>query len=307
MKILIAGGSGFIGSHIVDDLSAKGHDLHVISRRETSKDSLSPRVHHHQGSLGDKALLVELLPEIDAVIHTASSTVPSTSNENPVGDVEDNLISCLTLLEAMRSAECKKLLFLSSGGTVYGIPEQLPVPETHPLRPICSYGVVKVAIENYLFLEQKLHGLQPVVIRPSNPYGPRQSKAGLQGVITAFLRNILAGKPIEIWGDGSVVRDYLYIDDLVALCEKAITSSETGIFNAGFGRGHSLLELITEIEAVHGQSIDPIFKDSRNFDIPRSVLDIAKTQKTFDWSPQTELRRGIEQTYRYLQSGASSW
>lgn len=138
------------------------------------------------------------------MVHLVSTTVSATSNLDPVADIQGNLVAAVQLLQAMRGTEARRLVFLFSGGTVYGIPRIDPVPEDHPLAPISSYGVVKVAIEHYLHMERQLHGLDYVVLRAANPYGPRQSHAGVQGIIGTYLWKIARGEPIEIWGDGSV-------------------------------------------------------------------------------------------------------
>ena len=157
------------------------------------------------------------------------------------------------LLDQMRFNDVRRIVFLSSGGTVYGNPDTAPVTEIHPLRPICSYGVVKVAIENYLFMYHDLYGIEPVVLRPSNPIGPRQGHFGIQGVVPTFLRRLLDGELIEVWGDGSVVRDYLDITDLAALCLRAGTSEVIGVFNAGSGIGTSVNDILAIIESVTGR------------------------------------------------------
>lgn len=301
MKILVIGGSGFIGSHLVDALLRKGHRVTVYGRSPERFRGPPEGATFLQGDFGDERRIAEAVAGCDAVMHVLSTTVPGTSNLDPVADIEGNLVNTVKLLQAMREAEVAKLVFLSSGGTVYGIPQTDPVAEEHPLQPISSYGIVKTAIEHYLHMEQHLHGLQYTVLRASNPYGPRQGGAGIQGVIGTYLGNIAQGQPIRLWGDGAIVRDFIYIDDLVDLCVKAVESDASGIFNAGKGEGHSIRNIIDTISDVVGRPIEPVIEPGRQFDVPRVVLDISKAREAFDWEPKTDLRDGIAANWRWVQ------
>jgi UDP-glucose 4-epimerase len=238
---------------------------------------------------------------VDAVVHLASTTVPSTSNLDPAADISGNLVPTVRLLEAMRASGTRKLVFFSSGGTVYGIPTKDPVPEDHPLNPISSYGIVKLAIEQYLRMEQQLHGLEFVALRPANIYGPRQAQVGLLGVIGTYLRKVAEDAPIEIWGDGSVVRDFVHVEDIADLCHRALTSGASGSFNAGSGEGTSISQIVDIIGQTTGRTLEPVYKPGRNFDVPRVVLDIARAQATFDWQPAVPLRRGIGETWEWVK------
>src|ERR1700722_7131414 len=217
MNVLVIGGSGFIGSHVVDKLLAHRHSVRVFDRRPERFRAPLAGVDYRFGEFADEMTLVEALSGIDVVYHLVSTTVPGTADLDPKTDVRDNLIGTINLLESMQRLGLSRILFLSSGGTVYGIPEVVPIPETHALRPINSYGIVKAAIEHYLEMYRRTRGFSPVIVRASNPFGPRQAHSGVQGVISTFLRQILAGEPIEIWGDGAIVRDYLEVGDLSEL------------------------------------------------------------------------------------------
>ena len=299
MKVLVLGGCGFIGSHLVDGLLAAGHQVRVFDRSPELYRAPIANVVYRFGDFADAPLLAETLEGIEVVYHLISTTVPSTSNLDPVADIQGNLINTLRLLQLMVQKNVNKIVFLSSGGTVYGIPDVVPIPETHPLRPICSYGVVKVAIENYLQMFHQLHGMDYVVLRASNPYGERQGHVGVQGVIGTFMRNILADEPIEIWGDGSVVRDFIYVGDLAGLCVQAGTSEVSGIFNAGSGIGHSINEIIASLKTVTGKPIEPIYKSGRGYDVPQVVLDVMHAKEMFGWHPHISLKNGIESTWSW--------
>lgn len=300
MKIIVLGGNGFIGSYIVDRLVAANHELVVYGRsvNETIKNSA---VRYVQGDFSDSVKLSEAIAGSDVIVHAISSTVPSTSNLDPIADIQQNLVSTVRLLQLMAQSDVKRLVYLSSGGTVYGKPSQLPVPETHALNPICSYGVVKVAIENYIGMYHELYGIQPIIIRASNPYGYRQSHSGVQGALSTFLYNNLHNKNITIWGDGETRRGYVYIEDLVDFCKLAIESSEIGTFNVDADKNHSLNELIQMIENVTGIKSNVIYKEGRAFDIKEMHLDIAKARSTFDWTPQYSVPEGIKAFYEGIQ------
>lgn len=300
MRALVLGGNGFIGSHLVDALLADGVRVRVFDRAPERYRVPLAGVEFFQGDWGDMAAVAESLADIDTVFHLISTTVPSTSNLDPVGDIQNNLVNTVRLLILMREAGIKKLVYLSSGGTVYGIPENNPVREDHPLRPISSYGIVKVAIENYLHMEQRLHGLQAVVLRASNPYGPRQGHGGVQGVIGTFLWKLAQNDPIQIWGDGSIVRDFIHVRDLAQLCVRAARHQTSGCFNAGSGEGASISDIVDTISRVIGRQLDPLHKPGRGFDVPRVVLDISRARAEFGWSPNIHLEDGIREAWEWV-------
>lgn len=301
MRSLVIGGSGFIGSHLVDDLLAQGKKVRVFDRARERYRPTPASVEFVQGEFGDTSTLAEALADVDQVFHLVSTTVPGTSNLDPTGDIQGNLINTVRLLELMRSAGVSRIVFLSSGGTVYGVPESDPVREDHPLRPISSYGIVKVAIENYLHMEHHLHGLHHVILRASNPYGPRQGHGGVQGVIGTFLWKIAHGEEIQLWGDGSIVRDFIHVRDLSRLCAKIADTGAAGCFNAGCGKGHSIAEIIQAIREVVGRDVLPVCKPGRGFDVPRVVLDIDKVTAASGWKPTIQLRDGLAETWDWVR------
>ena len=302
MKVLVLGGNGFIGSHVVDHLLAAGHKVRVFDRSPERYRSPLKRVEYRLGSFDDTFQVAEALQGMDAVCHLISTTVPGTSNLDPVADVQSNLVSTLGLLEKMRKKSIHRILYLSSGGTVYGNPESSPISENHPLHPISSYGIVKVAIENYMHMYQQLYGLEPVILRPSNPYGPRQGHTGVQGLIGTVLARMLADEPLEIWGDGSIVRDYIHVSDLARLCVTALESKKCGVFNAGSGEGHSINEVITLIREVVDHELQVTYLEGRSFDVKEVVLDISHAEAQFGWKPEVPLADGIRDQLQWLKS-----
>lgn len=302
MHALVIGGTGFIGSHIVDRLVADGHRVRSLSRRAERFRDPVPGVDYQFGRLDDRMTVIEALTDIDTVFHLASTTFPGTAELDPVADVRDNLVATIDLMDAMLGLGIRRLVYMSSGGTVYGIPEIVPTPEDHPLRPRSSYGIVKCAIEQYLDLYRRTHGLSPVVVRASNPFGPRQGHTGVQGVVATFLRRLRDDAPIEVWGDGSVVRDYFYVRDLADFTVRAAASGTEGPLNAGSGTGVSLNNLIAEMGRVAGREITPVYKAARAIDVPRSVLDIARARDVLGWAPETPLADGLAATWDWVRS-----
>ena len=300
MRALVLGGCGFIGSHLVDALQVAGHTVSVFDRAGERYRHPVPGVDYMVGDFADKMALAEALSGKDVVFHLVSTTFPGTANMDPKADVTGNLISTLNLIEMMNSIGIRRLVYLSSGGTVYGPTPSHPIPEDHPMNPISSYGIVKVAIERYLEMFRASHGLQPISIRAANPFGPRQGHTGVQGVISTFMRRMRDGQRIEIWGTGHVVRDYLYVSDLAALCVAAAESDLCGAVNAGSGEGRSLLELIDALANVSGQVIVPDFMPSRKIDVPYSVLDIAKAREMLCWQPVIDFRDGLRTTWHWI-------
>lgn len=296
MHALILGGNGFIGSYIVDELLAAGNKVRIFGRAPIGSEKPLPLVEYIYGEFSDTAKLSEALNDIDVVYHSISTTVPSSSNKSPVEDVNGNLINTINLLECMRRKSVPRIVYLSSGGTVYGIPDSSPVSESHPLRPISSYGIVKVAVENYLHMFHELHGISYVALRVSNPYGAGQSNTGLQGVIGTYISRLNEGFNIEVWGTGEIVRDFIHVQDVAQLCVLAGKSKAVGVFNAGFGEGTSILNIIDIVSQYLDYDIEVVFKPGRSFDVPHIVLDITKAQTQFHWSPTITLKSGIHHT-----------
>ncbi len=302
MKVLVLGGNGFIGSHIVDELLLADYDVNVFDRSPEVWRPPFAKVKYFLGNFSDTSLLAEALHGVDVVIHLISTTTPSTSNLDPIADIQSNLINTIRLLQIMLTCNIKRIVYLSSGGAVYGVPFINPVPETHVLEPICSYGVVKVAIEKYLGMYAYLHGLRPMIIRPSNPYGPRQGHYNVQGAIATFMSQMLAKKNINIWGDGTVKRDYLFVTDLARLCRIVIEKDGTGIVNAGSGIALSLNELVESIKTEMQFDADVEYTESRKFDVQEIALDISKAKSMFGWQPSVSLKEGLFLNHQWLKT-----
>jgi len=197
----------------------------------------------------------------------------------------------------------KKIIFLSSGGTVYGVPEIIPITESHQTNPICSYGIIKKTIEEYLFMFGKIYGLNYNVFRLSNPYGERQNPLAAQGAIPVFIHRTINDETITIWGDGEIVRDYIYIrDSAIVLAESIKNNVEEKIFNLSSGKGYSLNNIIEIVKKVSGKEVKVEYKPGRDIDVPVNILDNTLVKETFDWKPETSIEEGIQLTFNYLMN-----
>lgn len=308
MNILVLGGNGFIGSHVVDTLLRKGHFVRVFDKSQEHYRKALPGVDYHLGEFGNRGLLSEALKGIDVVIHLISTTLPKTSNDDPVFDVQSNVIETLFLLEQCVEHHIKKIIFTSSGGTVYGIPQSVPVGENDRTDPICSYGIGKLAIEKYLYLFKQLHHLDYVIIRPSNPFGSRQNPFGIQGAVPVFLGKIFRKEPIQIWGDGNIVRDFIYIEDLTeAIYRAIIADTNSAVFNIGSGKGHSINKLLAIMRDVTSDNFHVTYTTSRTYDVPEIYLDISRAKTELNWEPATSIEDGIRHTWDFVTRLSKDW
>ncbi|MCE1119008.1 NAD-dependent epimerase/dehydratase family protein [Pseudomonas sp. NMI795_08] len=306
MKYIIFGGGGFIGSTIADQLLKEGHSLRIFERPRVApyrQFEAHEEVEWITGDFQSKHNLQHAMEGMDGVLHLVSTTLPKSSNDDPIYDIQTNVIATLNMLDIMVELKMKKIVFISSGGTVYGRPQHLPVPETHPTNPEVSYGISKLAIEKYLYLYNQLHGIRPITLRVANPYGERQRIETAQGAIAAFVSRAAAGKPIEIWGDGTVTRDYVHVQDLADAFSKALAyEGNEQIFNIGAGVGTSLNTLIEIIEKIIGRPIEKIYKPGRPFDVPVNVLDCSLAAQELGWSTQYNLEQGLKRTIKWYLS-----
>ncbi len=306
-RCLVIGGNGFIGSHVCEYFLELGHEVVAF---DTSRDfaALQPlrcaRLHLLSGDFLNRVEVKAALEGVDWVFHLATTTTPATSCRNMIFDVQSNVIASIGLFEEALEAGVEKVLFASSGGTVYGRPPLNPVPEDVHHDPLVSYGITKLMIEKYGALFQALHGLRVIALRIANPYGPRHRSA-TQGVIPIFIRRILAGEPIQIWGDGRVVRDYIYISDVVEAFLQAVEyEGAEQVFNIGTERGISLNDLVTLLRRLSGRPVSVEYLPARPFYVPEIVLDISRAARELGWQPKVSLEEGLARTWEwYLKEG----
>lgn len=306
MRCLILGGAGFIGSHIVDALVARKHTVRIFDLPNISTHNLlrsRDSVEILGGDFNNVNDVSPALTEIEVVVHLVGTTLPGPSNENPVYDVESNVIGTLNILKLAVEKGVRKILFASSGGTVYGIPRTLPIPETHGTNPVCSYGITKLAIEKYLALFHHLYGLDYTVLRLANPYGERQRIDGVQGAVSVFLGKTLLRQPIQIWGDGTTARDYFHISDLVSAFMKVIESeAPSKIYNIAGGRARSLNDIVATIREVTGLLPEVRYLPARKLDVPVNCLDVGLARRELDWRPEMPWEEGIAHTWEWLNA-----
>jgi UDP-glucose 4-epimerase len=306
MKAVVIGGNGFIGTHLIEFLIRDNIGVRVFDRYPSQFTQPKPEVEYVIGDLGNHGSLTEIVEDADWVFHLAYTTLPKTSNDDPVYDVRSNLIDTLQLLQSCREANVKKVVFVSSGGTVYGVPQTVPITEAHPTNPICSYGITKLAIEKYLQLFHHLYGLDYAVTRISNPYGEGQNPNAKQGAIGVFLGRVARGEAINIWGDGQVVRDYLHIDDAAHALIKAARYvpqiDQPRVFNIGSGAGHSLNEIVEEIKAVVDRDVKVEYTPARSLDVSANILDTTLAKKYLGFNPTIDLNSGIARTWKWIKT-----
>jgi UDP-glucose 4-epimerase len=298
LNVLLLGGAGFIGRHLCVALITEGYHVTAFDILPSGGRVDWPPiagVRWLAGDFNNVADLESALVGIDLVIHLVSITLPKNSNDNPLYDLQGNVGGTIKLLDTMiRKAKPPRIIFLSSGGTVYGVPQQIPIPESHPTEPLCAYGIGKLAIEKYLALYHRLHGLDYYVLRLSNPYGEQQSFRSGQGVISAFLHQALIDEALEVWGDGCVVRDYLYIGDAIQAIQTIIAyKGSERIFNIGSGVGHNLNDLIELTSQLLNRSIPCRYLPARACDVPVNILDISLANTELGWFPTVSLQDGM--------------
>jgi UDP-glucose 4-epimerase len=301
---LVLGGTGFLGSHVVEALLERDCPVRVFDRaQDWGALGSTPNVEICAGDFSSQGDVAAALSGCGTVFHLVGSTLPKNSNDDPVHDLESSLLSTIRFLELARQSKVKKIVFASSGGTVYGVPAVVPVPEHHETCPLCFYGVHKLAIEHYLRLYESLHGLDYCVLRLANPFGERQRPERSQGAVAVFLDRALRGEEIVVWGDGSAVRDYVYVADVArAFCLAASGSSAHRIFNIGSGHGLSVNDLISSIEALVGHPVSKRYQPGRPFDVPVNVLDISRAATHLGWRPEYSFREGLRRTMAWQQS-----
>jgi len=299
-RCLILGGGGFIGSAIVEQLLTESWSIRIFEHPSVIPFKIlddQSDVEWLQGDFQNRDTLAQALIGVDAVIHLISTMLPKRSNEAPALDVQTNVIATIQLLDAMVEAGVQRIIFASSGGTVYGIPKAIPITEEHVTNPEVSYGICKLMIEKYLYLYSKLHKIKPVILRIANPYGARQRIETAQGAVAAFLYRAVNSMPIEIWGDGTVTRDYLHVSDVANAFSRALQYDGCKIvFNISSGTGTSLNDLISLIEQITGKALNRTYSTARSFDVPVNILSNALARSELGWEPRKTLEDGLKAT-----------
>jgi len=309
VKALVTGGAGFIGSTLVDRLVAEGHHVDVVDNLSTgslanladARAEADHRLSFQRLDIRDAAV-AELLQrrEPEVVFHLAAQADVRVSVERPAFDAEVNIVGTINVLEGARLAGTRKIVFASSGGTIYGEPEELPVRESHSQRPLSPYGAAKKAAADYLGVYRELHGLEFTALALANVYGPRQDPFGEAGVVSIFAGKLLAGEPCTIFGDGEQTRDFVYVDDVVDAFSRAATKGSGLLMNIGTGRETSVNELYRTMAANAGVVAEPQRAPARQGELARSSLDPGRAAIHLGWKPWTELDEGTSAVLKWM-------
>jgi UDP-glucose 4-epimerase len=298
-RVFLIGGGGFIGLALSRSLASEGREVHVLGRHVET--GLSDGIMFHRGCQSNATVVAPLLKHCDAVIHLASATTPGSSVRAPARDVAENLVPLAGFLEALADAGPKRVLFLSSGGAIYGNPSALPATENLPAQPLSWHAAGKAAAEVFLETFARQTGTSVAILRPSNVYGPGQNLQAGFGLVRTLLEKARLGEPVDIWGSGKQVRDFLYIDDLVDACVRLLDApAVAGIFNAGSGVGVSLLELVDLVRLVTGKDLLVNLRPGRGIDVEGIWLDCRRLHTLLGWEPMTSLGEGIERAWSWL-------
>lgn len=303
MKVLVTGGAGFIGSHVVDTYVDQGFDVVVLDDLSTGRlTNLNPNAKFYKMDIRNPDVKNVFEDErFDVVNHHAAQMDVRRSIAEPHFDADVNILGSLNLIECAVKYKVKRFIYISTGGAVYGEPEYLPCDEAHPINPICQYGVSKHTVEHYLFLYKINYGLNYTVLRYPNVYGPRQDPRGEAGVVAIFLGRMLSNQQVTINGDGEQRRDYVYVSDCAWANLLAMNNENGGgIYNLGSNRGTSVNEIFAALQAVTGNNQKPIFGPPKLGETRHIYLDPTKAQRELGWSPKTDLLDGLRQTAEYV-------
>lgn len=304
MKILVTGGAGFIGSHLVDALIERGDEVVVVDNLSTGRrENVNPQTKLYELSVGDLGLADIFERERpDIISHHAAQIDLRRSVAEPLFDAQENILGSLNVIVNSIRYGVKNFIYASSGGAVYGEPQYLPVDENHPINPTSQYGVSKHTVEHYLHSYALQYGLNYVVLRYPNVYGPRQNPLGEAGVVAIFARQMLGGERPTIFGSGDKTRDYTYVSDVVSANLLAMEQGKNAICNIGTAVETSDQEIFDTLAAALGYDGSPLYTSVRPGEIQRICLDWSKAERELGWRPQLSLKEGIAKTVAYFKA-----
>jgi UDP-glucose 4-epimerase len=304
MNILVTGGAGFIGSHIVDAYINNNHNVVIIDdMSKGKKEFINPKANFYQKSIADTDLEDIIKNEkIEIINHHAAQISVSDSVKNPVKDAESNIIGTLQLLQNAVKCKVDKFIFASTGGAIYGEQDYFPAKEDHPKKPTSPYGLSKLSVEGYLRFYKEQYGLKSIIFRYGNVFGPRQNPNGEAGVVAIFFNRLLKGKTPLINGDGQQTRDYIFIRDIVQANLLALNLNGSDTFNVGTGQETTVNELTKLILEVSESNIATQTSKKNNFEQRRSCLDNKKLKEVLNWSPQFSLKEGLSDTFNFFKN-----
>ena len=301
VKCCVIGGAGFIGLHVTRLLAASGREVVVLGRRTKPDAALPPGVAYVSGDYGNRAVLQAILGGISEVIDLAYSTVPQTSFADPIFDIMSNLPASVRLLQEAAAAGVRKAVVVSSGGTVYGVAESLPIREDHRTDPISPYGITKLTIEKYARMFEVVTGLPVVVARPANAYGEEQRILSGQGFVSTAVHSVIRGRDIELFGAEGTIRDYIHVADVASGIVAALEHGAPGnAYNIGSGTGRSNLDVLKAIAPLAGRAglkVQTKILPARRFDVPANILDSRKLETASGWRPGVSFEDGIARVW----------
>lgn len=303
MKILVTGGAGFIGSNIVDELIEKKHKVVIVDNLATGNiKNVNKKAKFYKVSVCDKKKIDEIFKKekIDIVIHHAAQLDVRKSVEDPCFDADVNIKGALNILEACKNTKVKKIIFASSGGTIYGECGSKAPDEKSFANPLSPYGVAKLSVEHYIKAYSALYGLKYTILRYANVYGPRQDVNGEAGVVAIFIGRMTANKEVFIFGNGKQLRDYVYVKDVVSANIKSLTKGNNEVINIGTQKTFSVNQLVKELSVITNYKNKPVFKPKRNGELFKSFLNISKAKKVLNWEPKVSIKEGLKNTAEYF-------
>ena len=304
--ISILGGLGFMGSHICRELVSRGHSVRIFDKLYASQeliDDFKTVVEVVEGDISRPDDVLGAIADVNIVINLIHTTVPGSSMDNPRYDVISNVAAAANWLQHLGETKVRKILYVSSGGTVYGLPEGVPISEDHPTNPVNSYGITKLAIEKYTAMYANRCGVDYCLLRPSNIYGPGQRLQIGQGLIGVLANRALRGERLEIWGTGENLRDYLFIDDLVNGVMRLLSyAGPYRVFNISSGTGHSVLDIVSILRGQIDSLPEVAHLPDRGFDVPVNVLDSSRIAQETGWQPRVDLESGIMRTVNWIKT-----
>lgn len=297
-KYLVLGGNGFIGKYIVDSLSVNNEV--VVADYNIDDASDTDNITYKKLDFITCEDFSSFLDGVDVVIHLISTIVPNENINNINLEIENNVFPTIRLLNDMVKNNVKEIIFVSSGGTVYGEHDNIPIAEDEPKQPICNYGIIKELIEKYLNLYNRYCGINYRIARLANPYSEVVKKGKKQGIIPIFIDQLLNNQQLKIWGDGNDVRDYIYMDDAIDALLKIIEySGDEKVFNVGTGIGYTINDMLEIIKSeLDIQDLSISYEDSRKCDVKNNVLNIERIKNELDWEPKTDLQSGIKKVIK---------
>ncbi|MFH1283560.1 MAG: NAD-dependent epimerase/dehydratase family protein [bacterium] len=303
MKILVTGGAGFIGSHVVDKYIGKGYSVTIVDNLSTGKkENVNNKADFFEYDIRSQ-LASELIKQgsFDIINHHASQIDVRKSVSDPAFDADVNIIGLINLMQAAVSAKVKKVIFSSSGGTIYGECGKKPPNEKAAPDPLSPYGISKLSSEYYLRYYSAIHGVKFTILRYGNVFGPRQDPHGEAGVVAIFCKNFILNKPVNIFGNGLQTRDYVFVGDVAEANLKAVSGADNQIINIGTGKAASVKMLYKEMTKAGGFKSNAVYKPARQGELFKSFLDIKKADKLLNWKPKFDFAKGLSHTISYFK------